>query len=150
TFGTNDTIHFTIPGSGPFQINVGSDASALNLPLPQLLKPVLLDGTSQPGFLGTPVIVLNGSQAGAGSNGLDIELGTGGFASGVTIEGLVINQFGGNGILIGADNVSSTVDNTITGNFIGTDATGTSALGNGDNGVFINGVNSSFLATAAS
>src|SRR5215472_12840903 len=33
-FGSNDAIHFNIPGTGPFQINVGSDASASGIPLP--------------------------------------------------------------------------------------------------------------------
>src|SRR5712691_1182465 len=43
TFGTTDTIKFNIPGSAPFQINVGSSASAANIPLPALTKLVTID-----------------------------------------------------------------------------------------------------------
>ena len=46
TFGVNDAIHFNIPGTKPFQINVGSDPSALNIPLPRITKPVVIDGST--------------------------------------------------------------------------------------------------------
>src|SRR5438445_12145433 len=39
TFGTSDKISFNIPGTSPFQINVGSNASAANLPLPAITRP---------------------------------------------------------------------------------------------------------------
>jgi hypothetical protein len=51
-----------------------------------------------------------------------------------TIKGLVINRFTYNGIII--DGAGAT-GNVISGNFIGTDVTGTVALGNGIAGVFI-------------
>jgi CSLREA domain-containing protein len=57
TFGTNDKINFNIPGTSPLQINVGSSASAPSVPLPNILKPVVMDGTTQAGFSGTPLIV---------------------------------------------------------------------------------------------
>jgi CSLREA domain-containing protein len=153
TFGTNDTIKFNIPGTGPFVILVGTNPSALNIPLPAITNPVVIDGTSQPGFTTTPIVVLSGASAGANANGLDIELGFSTASAGATVQGLVINQFTGNGIQIGADNISGSgaVDNTITGNFIGTDASGNSsaATGNHLNGVFINGVDSNNLGTEA-
>lgn len=55
TFGTNDAIHFMIPtslmtpGSGLFEIIVGSDPRASQIPLPAIIKPVTIDGYSQPG-----------------------------------------------------------------------------------------------------
>jgi hypothetical protein len=151
-FGTNDTIHFNIPGSAPFQINVGSSASAAGIPLPQITQPVVIDGTTQTGFAGMPVVIVNGASAGANANGFDVELGTGVFSNGATIKGLVINQFSSNGVKIGADNVSGSggFDNTITGDYIGTNVAGTSAVANGANGVFINGVDSNNLGTQAS
>jgi CSLREA domain-containing protein len=152
TFGTSDTIKFNIPGAAPFQINVGSSASAANIALPQIIQPVVIDGTSQPGYSGHPVIIVNGASAGANANGLDIELGTNVFSAGVTVQGLVINQFSGNGIEIGADNVTSVVTSTnnIGRNYIGTDVTGNTAVGNGASGIFINGVDSDNLGIAAS
>src|SRR5947209_8491362 len=49
TFGTNDTINFNIPGAGVQTINVGSAASASGIPLPNITKPVKIDGYTQPG-----------------------------------------------------------------------------------------------------
>src|SRR5260370_4369055 len=71
-FGTNDAIKFNIPGAAPFQINVGS---AGLLPLPVITTPMVIDGTSQPGFAGKPIIILNGADLlGPATNPLDIEL----------------------------------------------------------------------------
>src|SRR5205807_6447754 len=76
TFGTSDAIHFNIPGNSPFQINVGSSASALGIALPQIVKPVIIDATTQTGFSGFPLVVVNGHNAGINANGFDIELGS--------------------------------------------------------------------------
>ena len=118
-----DTINFNIAGTGPHIINLGTA-------LPQITDTVLLDGWSEPDFVaGSPVIELNGLGAGFGATGLTFN----GTSSGSTVRGLVINNFGGAGILVPA-----TVNNiTISGNFIGTDVTGTSAASNGDNGITI-------------
>ncbi len=122
-----DTIRFII-GAGAKTIQPGSA-------LPTITSPVVIDGTTQPGYAGTPIIELDGSAAGTGSNGLRISGG------GTTVTGLVINRFipafpasGGNGILIedGGNNV-------IRGNNIGTNIAGTAALGNGVDGITISG-----------
>lgn len=49
-----DTIQFQI-GMGPVEIN---NATAL----PEITQPVIIDGTTQPGFSGTPLIRLTGSK----------------------------------------------------------------------------------------
>src|SRR5439155_26778669 len=86
SFGANDTIKFSQPG----QINV------VNSALPNIVQPMMIiQGTT---VLGAPETILNGSGAGPNANGLDIQLGAQAFSSGVTIEGLVINNFSGNGI----------------------------------------------------
>ena len=54
-----DTIQFNISGVGPHTIQPLSG-------LPGITDPVIIDGASEPDFAGTPVIVLNGSAAGAG------------------------------------------------------------------------------------
>lgn len=109
---TTDTIIFNIPGSGVQTIDLLSA-------LPTITDPVTIDGTTQPGFSGAPLIELNGASAGAGVDGLTI---TGGNS---TVKALVINRFGGKGIAISASG-----GDTIQGCYIGTDATGAVDLGN--------------------
>src|SRR5258708_1101639 len=78
-----DMIVFTIPGAG---VNTIAPASAL----PTITDPVTIDGTTQPGFAGSPIIELSGAIAGP-ANGLNITAGSS------TVLGLVINRFkGGN------------------------------------------------------
>src|SRR5438045_2659575 len=57
-----DTITFSI-GSGLQTITVGSA-------LPTVSKSITIDGTSQPGYAGTPLIVINGN--GVSASGLSI------------------------------------------------------------------------------
>ena len=106
-----DIISFAIPGAGPFTI---TPASAL----PTITNPVVIDGTTQPGFTGTPIVELSGASAGGG-NGLTISAG------GSTVRGLAINRFGAAGI-----NLNSGSGNVVEGNYLGTNVAGTSALGN--------------------
>jgi hypothetical protein len=108
-----------------FAIDSGVRSITPVAPLPAITDPVILDGTTQPGYAGSPIIQLNGALAGD-ANGLDI---TGG---GSTVRGLVINQFARNGALL-EGNGSNTIDN----NYIGTDVSGTIALGNGGAGVAV-------------
>jgi hypothetical protein len=148
-FGTNDTIAFNITGGGVRTINVGTDASAVGIPLPTIRRQVLINGYTQGGAsVNTLVhgdnavllIQVNGTNAGLGANGLD--LGTGSGSS--TVRGLIINQFSGNGIAIESDG------NVITGNFIGTDPTGNAAgPGNAGDGIVIAGANGNTIGTPA-
>ncbi|MDB6109058.1 MAG: proteinputative collagen-binding proteinCalx-beta, partial [Pedosphaera sp.] len=116
---TTNTISFNIAGAGPFTISVQSA-------LPAITSPVIIDGTTQPGFAGQPVVELDGALAGTNANGLKL---TGGNS---VVRGLVINRFQGAGITVGL-----TGGNVIQGNFIGTDRSGAVALGNGLAGVEI-------------
>ncbi len=135
---TNLFSTLTNPGTAVFQIPTtdpgyvaasGYWSIAPNLALPTIIQPVIIDGRSQPGFSITPIVELNGINAGTGANGLVLGAG----AAGSLIQGLAINRFAQNGILVQSDS------NTIRGNFIGTDVTGTLALGNGRNGVLVQG-----------
>ena len=56
TGGTN-TIDFAIPGTGVQTIDTAS-------PLPAITTPLLIDGTTQPGFAGTPLIAVVGQGPG--------------------------------------------------------------------------------------
>lgn len=122
-----DQITFNIPGAGSVHtINLLSQ-------LPDITSEVVINGATQPGFAGTPLIELNGAGAGAGAEGLVVKSNTS-----VTIRSLIINRFGGDGIELGFV-VGGSADHTIRGCYIGTDATGTIDLGNGDAGIVILG-----------
>jgi CSLREA domain-containing protein len=112
------TISFNIGGGGVQTIIPGSA-------LPAITQPVIIDGTTQPGYAGAPIIELNGASAGAGAIGLVVNAGPS------TVSGLVINRFAGNGVEVGSGG-----GNVISGNYIGTNVAGTVALGNA-NGVLI-------------
>lgn len=113
-----DTIAFAIPGSGVHEILVSSS-------LPGFVETVVVDGYTQPGSspnsnpLGSNAqirVVLAGTGS-SGVHGLALLVG----ATGSTVRGLAINRFGGPQISAIGD------DCVISGNYIGTDATGTIA-----------------------
>ena len=117
-----DTIGFNIAGPGPHTIQPTDR-------LPNIDDPVVIDGYTQPGASANtnPIdqpsnavlkVVLDGSLAGP-KTGLCI------YAGGSTVRGLVINQWEGDGIIIGSGG-----GNVIEGNYIGTDHTGTIDQGN--------------------
>jgi CSLREA domain-containing protein len=114
-----DTIAFNIPGAGPHTIQPTSA-------LPTINQPVVIDGTTEPDFAGTPIIELDGTNAGASANGLRITAGSS------TVRGLVINRFSTYGI-----NLESGGSNIIEGNYIGTDVTGALDRGNTFDGMRI-------------
>lgn len=89
--------------------------------------PIFIDGTSHPGFAGSPIVEIDAS----GSVTSALTLGAG--SDGSTVRGLVIHGAPGAGIVISASS-----GNTLAGNYLGTDLTGTAALGNVD-GVRITG-----------
>jgi hypothetical protein len=131
-----DAIAFDIPGAGVHTI-----APLTNLP--DVTDPVVIDGYTQPGASpntlgigpgspghengdGTNAVLrieLDGSNLGNGGTGLRL------FSPANTIRGLVLNRFRHYAILVSTD-VTSAGGNTIAGNFIGTDPTGTMVLGN--------------------
>ena len=114
-----DTIVFNIAGAGPHTIE------PLNTFGP-ITEAVVIDGSTQPGYAGLPLIVLDGSSTGGGS-ALRIEGG------GSLVRGLALNNWGDFGI-----NLLNNGSNRIFGNFIGTNAAGTAAVVNGQGGISIN------------
>ena len=92
--------------------------------LPAITSPVLIDGTSQPGYASSPLIELSGSQAGDG-DGLDS------MARDITVRGLDINGFSSGGYRDRRiQDFVPIAGDVIAGNFLGTDPTGTQALPN--------------------
>jgi len=132
-----DTIAFNIPSSVPGDVQTIIPTTAL----PTITDPVIIDGYTQPGASANTLAVgsdavllieLDGSLAG-GASGLRITAG------GSTVQGLVINRFN-DGNLFANNDVAIRLDtngaNVIQGNYLGTNTSGTAALGNG-NGVLI-------------
>jgi len=130
--GGSNTIDFSI-GSGSQTIQPVS-------PLPALTSSVVIDATTQPGFVGTPLITLDGVSAGGSADGFAVPSA----GSNSTIKGFVINSFGGDAILIdGGRGVS------VAGNYVGTNAAGTVAIPNVAGGVIVQGYGITIGGTAA-
>ncbi len=126
-----DTINFNIPGTG---VQTIIPASAL----PTVTDLVTINGYSQPGSSpnthgpgqGSNAVLrveLNGSSAGANASGLVLGGGNS------TVRGLAINRFSEYGIRLTGPN-----GYTIEGNFLGTNATGGTDLGNRFAGLIVN------------
>lgn len=140
-YGSNDTIEFNISGT-PGNVHTIQPQSAL----PTITAPVTIDGYSQLGASANTLatgsdaflaIELDGTNAGFVA-GLTISAGDS------TIEGLIINRFTNEGLLIIGDG-----GNVIRGNFIGTDSTGKLDRGNGVTGVGLLSSNNTIGGTAA-
>ena len=123
-----DTIDFDIPGDGPFLIQPTE-------PLPVIINPVHIEGNTQPGSSPRhPMVVLDGTYAG-GNAGLEFDISSSDTSN---VNGLVIDNFANDGILVNPSNQSSL---QITDNFIGVDVNGSFAQGNGQDGVYDDGSN---------
>jgi Domain of unknown function (DUF4347)/Periplasmic copper-binding protein (NosD) len=129
-----DLITFNIAGAGVHTITLLS-------PLPIVTEGVIIDGTTQPGFAGSPLIRVDGVSAGGGASGLTFNNNS----DSSVVRSLMFTRFGQSGIIIqsGADNI------TIAGNWIGTDGSGSTALGNGTDGIQILGSNATVGGTTA-
>ena len=134
--GGPDVIAFNIPGAGPHTITLLSI-------LPLLTGPVTIDGYTQPGSSVNTLAVGNNAVLQIVITGnlltghaLHFVLGS----SGSVIRGLVINGLfilpGNNGSAI---RIEQSDGNAVTGNFIGTDATGTTPVPSGNGVQIING-----------
>jgi hypothetical protein len=101
--GVLDTIAFDIPGAGIHTIVVSTN-------LPDVTDPVIIDGTTQPGYAGSPLIELTES---AITQGFRISAGNS------TVRGLAIFEFGVQLTLI------SNGGNVVEACYIGINATAT-------------------------
>jgi hypothetical protein len=132
----SDTIEFNIPTTDAgYEVSGVSGTWTISLTsvLPYLTDGgTIISGSTQAEYQGDPnpdgpEIEISGASMGFESC-LTIR------SAGNVIEGLVINSCGYHGICIYA---TSATTNTVSGNYIGTDATGTLDRGNACNGVYI-------------
>jgi IPT/TIG domain/S-layer homology domain len=103
-----DTIVFTLPGPGPYVI------TPLPPGLPAMTGPTTVDGTTQPGYAGTPIIEI----ANFSGSGLKLQGGSS------TIRGILVR-----GLNIGIAVESS--NNHVEACYVGSDLTGTVKAANG-------------------
>jgi cysteine-rich repeat protein len=102
-------------------------------PLPPLDFAVVLDATTQPGYEGTPVVLLNGVNAGSQNDGLQVS------SPDAEVRGFAIGGFGGAGVSLQAGK--------LTGCYIGVARDGVTTLPNRRVGV-VAGANSQVGPTA--
>ncbi|HEV8481565.1 MAG TPA: right-handed parallel beta-helix repeat-containing protein [Candidatus Eisenbacteria bacterium] len=110
-------IVFSFPGVGVQTIHLLTD-------LPALANPTAIDGTSQPGYNGVPLIELDGSLCSTGFNLA---------AAHSSVKGFVINRFLSTGVFVAAQACS------LQACYVGTNAAGTAASPNASFGVYVSG-----------
>jgi uncharacterized repeat protein (TIGR01451 family) len=103
-----DRVAFALPVP-PYTIQI--DASS---PLPDITDPVVIDGTTQPGWIAAPIVEVRGT---ASATLLTVRAGPS------SVRGLVINRYATGISIVGGSG------HRISGNYIGTDATGSVAAG---------------------
>ena len=130
--GGADLIRFAIPGEGVHTIRP-------LVALPEITDPVAIDGRTQAGYAGKPLIELDGTMDASHSRGLSLKSGNS------TIAGLAINRFADIGLLVSGGGSS-----LIKANFVGTDPTGSISLGNGGEGIRVDGSPSNTIGGVAS
>ena len=105
-----DTVSFAIPGTGPFTI---AAASAL----PVATGPTRIDGATQPGYAGTPLVEVTGKVGSASSFSDGLVLA----GDGSVVVGLAVNGFYYDQIRATGANVA------VTGSYVGLRPDGTDA-----------------------
>ena len=106
-----NTVRFNIPGSGIHTISPDTV-------LPAIQETVSIDASTQPGFSGTPLVVVDGSKT--PGDGFVV------LATNTTIKNLVIQNFADTGIVLRGSGFSR-----LEGLYVGTNAAGAASAPNG-------------------
>ncbi|MGE3820218.1 MAG: right-handed parallel beta-helix repeat-containing protein, partial [Isosphaeraceae bacterium] len=99
--------------------------------LPTITDPIVIDART---LAGTPGVILDGSLAGVGADGLTLAGGRS------TVAGLTIVRFAGSGVVIVGQG-----GNQVIASLIGTDLDGHAGLGNGQDGLSVRGASDNTL-----
>jgi len=116
-WGSNHIV-FDLPSSSPVTIS-------LTAPLPPLTEHIFIDGWSEPDHSSFPQVILDGSGAGFGADGIYINRAF------CTISAISIVNFDGNGIEIVKN------DNSVFDCYVGVYPDGTTSGGNNRHGILI-------------
>lgn len=122
-----DSIEFQIGSGGPQTI---TPLTAL----PTITEPITVDGWTQPGYTGQPIIELEGTKAGQFTGGLKLA-GSGGSV----VRGLVVNRFGGAGIELASS------ANLVVGCYVGIEMDGGTQAANFFYGVLVSGASNNTI-----
>ncbi len=98
-----DRIQFNLSNSDQFILPISA-------PLPEIRDALVIDGTSQPGYEGIPIVGLDGSLAGDNINGLILS------SSNNQVLGMQITGFSGSGIVVHSGEGNTFSGNQIYGN----------------------------------
>jgi hypothetical protein len=132
-----DEIDFAVTAAsdtgGGFNAGNGVATITPQSPLPFITNAVTIDGWTQPTFAGTPRIELNGSQAGIASG---LEIDSTNDTMSVTLRGLDINSFSGNGLLL-YNRYTNSGNDVVEGCYLGTDVSGTARMPNAGSGIVV-------------
>ena len=109
------------PGPDTIDFGIAGIIRISRTSLPAITDRVTIDGTTAPGYTGSPVVTINFQ----GSRGLKFASG----ADGSTLSSLSLIRAGNAGVTLSVSNV------TVEGNFIGVQANGTTIAGNHGDGV---------------
>jgi hypothetical protein len=117
-------IDFNIPTTDPgYNAATGQYTIKLTAALPTITHPVFVNGGSEPGFAGSPPVVLHGS--GTVTEGLFIDTTAGTFSSfTANISSLGFNQFGENAIEVNNLNSATAVQVVLANNQVANTAGG--------------------------
>jgi|GEM_PF-411240 len=119
-----------------FAIGSGAQTIAPTNPLPILTDPVTIDGSTQPGYAGRPLIEISGAGAGGAINGLVIA------TSNCVIQALAINRFSGDNYSTGdAIQITNGAGSSVVGCYLGIALDGITPAGNAGAGVRIGNPN---------
>jgi choice-of-anchor C domain-containing protein len=95
--------------------------------LPQVTDTTLIDASTQPGYVGVPLVQIRGTLLGAAANGFTLS-----GAAGSAVRGFVLNGFPNCAIELQAPG-----GHTAAGNYVGTAVSGTTAAANGEVGICV-------------
>ncbi|HKQ08563.1 MAG TPA: hypothetical protein VJ464_25805 [Blastocatellia bacterium] len=117
-----------------FRIGQGPQTIRPQQALPIITDPVIIDGTTQPGYAGRPIIEITGRDT-APQDGFVITAGNS------VVRGLVMNGFSSPpGLIIGfAIRLTDGGGNIVEGNYLGTNLSGDAAVPNAFDGIIIAG-----------
>ena len=137
--GVLDLITFAIPTTDTnYHASNGTWTISPGTPLPALMNPVIIDGTTAAGYTTHPVIELSGASAGATATGLTLAGGNS------VLRGLDVDHFSGDGI-----DLTTAGGDLLQADYVGTNPLGTAAAANGGIGINITSSSNVVGGTAA-
>jgi hypothetical protein len=119
-----DSIAFVLPGAGPGVITPANN-------LPMITDPVIIAGYTEPGA--SPATATTAATVTVVIDGTNMTTGLNIVTNFTAVSGLNVRNVTGPGIVVSGNN------NIVRGNYVGTDETGTTDMGNTGDGIAVDG-----------